>query len=44
MMVSDVLGNYDERAIITPISSDVFKVQGGGDKILFMVEVHPRRL
>ena len=34
MMVSDVLGNYDERAIITPISSDVFKVQGGGQNFV----------
>lgn len=30
MIVSDVLDNYDSRTIITPLTSNVFKTQGGG--------------
>mgnify|MGYP000867455597 CR=1 FL=1 len=30
MMVSDVLGNYDGRTITLPLTSNIFKAQGGG--------------
>lgn len=30
MIVSDVLDNYDSRTITTPLTSNVFKTQGGG--------------
>ncbi len=34
MIVSDVLENYDERIITTPLTSNVFKVQGGGQNFV----------
>ena len=34
MIVSDVLGNYDERTITTPLTSNVFKTQGGGQNFV----------
>ncbi|NLP46781.1 MAG: BREX-1 system phosphatase PglZ type A, partial [Epulopiscium sp.] len=34
MIVSDVLGNYDERTITMPLTSNVFKVQGGGQNFV----------
>lgn len=33
-MVSDVLGNYDGRTITTPLTSNVFKAQGGGQNFV----------
>ena len=34
MIVSDVLGNYDNRTITVPLSSNVFKAQGGGQNFI----------
>ncbi len=34
MIVSDVLGNYDERTITMPLTSNVFKAQGGGQNFV----------
>lgn len=34
MIVSDILGNYDTRTITTPLASNVFKVQGGGQNFV----------
>lgn len=34
MIVSDVLGNYDGRSITTPLTSNVFKAQGGGQNFV----------
>ena len=34
IIVSDVLGNYDERTITTPLTSNVFKTQGGGQNFV----------
>lgn len=34
LMVSDVLGNYDARTITMPLTSNVFKTQGGGQNFV----------
>lgn len=34
MIVSDVLENYDERIITTPLTSNIFKIQGGGQNFV----------
>lgn len=34
IIVSEVLGNYDTRTITMPLTSDVFKTQGGGQNFL----------
>ena len=34
MIVSDVLGNYDNRTITMPLTSNVFKAQGGGQNFV----------
>ena len=34
ILVSDVLGNYDERVITMPLTSNVFKTQGGGQNFV----------
>ncbi len=34
IIVSDVLGNYDGRTITTPLTSNIFKTQGGGQNFI----------
>lgn len=34
IIVSDVLGNYDKRTITMPLTSNVFKAQGGGQNFV----------
>ena len=34
IIVSDVLGNYDNRTITMPLTSNVFKAQGGGQNFI----------
>ena len=34
IIVSDVLGNYDNRTITVPLTSNVFKAQGGGQNFI----------
>ncbi|HLR34873.1 MAG TPA: PglZ domain-containing protein, partial [Tissierellales bacterium] len=34
IIISDVLGNYDKRTITTPLTSNIFKTQGGGQNFV----------